>query len=120
MRADRTAPLNALRTLVAGAAAAFAVCAIGAPRTPLPVTDWKKQFEQLESQVAVLRAEVDRLQRARDQSGASGVPLPVRGPAPARAPASPLERLPHVWMLENGCPPGSVCVQVRCADWGRP
>jgi hypothetical protein len=112
--------LTAVRTLVAAVAIVSAVCANAASRAPLPAMEWKKQFEQLETQLAVLRAEVDRLRRARDSVGASVMPPPVRGAAPARAPASPLERLPTVWMLESGCPAGSVCVQVRCADWGRP
>lgn len=78
------------------------------------------RIAELEAQVSELRAQLQR---------ALTMPTATRGAAPTvppaseggfRAPPSALPRTPAVLMLEAGCPPGSVCLQLRCSERGWP
>ncbi len=86
--------------MVAGAAAQ-------SPSAPRDAT--AAQIAELEAQIALLTRQLEglRLQRQPDLRWPSAQPLPL-------PPPSPLQRLFAVAQIEAGCPPGAVCLMVRC------
>jgi hypothetical protein len=107
-------PMRGIRSMCVVGLLACLVTVVAGARAQA-VADPARRIAELEAQVSLLRAQ---LAQARQPTTARrGEPAPVAASAPDfAAPASPLQRLPAVLMLDAGCPVGAVCLQVRCTD----
>jgi hypothetical protein len=70
------------------------------------------QIAEIEAQIARLSRQLDQLRQHRPADARWNAP-PAAAGAPG-LPPSPLQRAYAVMPLDAGCPPGAVCLMVRC------
>lgn len=96
--------MSSKRPLAFGLGLTLAAVA-GSQQTPAPAS--ATRIAELQARIAQLTQELELLRGGR-------VPE-VRGTSPgSHAPASPLQRAAAVATIDSGCPPGAVCLVVRC------
>lgn len=96
--------MGSKRRLAFGLGLTFAAVA-GAQQTPAPAS--AARIAELQARIAQLTQQLELLR-------GGGPPEARWTPPGSLVPASPLQRASAVATIDAGCPPGAVCLVVRC------